>query len=108
MITKFETTGNVADKARSGRPSIQTVATQEAIRERVELSQTLLETVSCRQLSVETELSPMTIQRILRKKLKFFPYKMKILQCLNENDKRRRLLFCNELLLKITEGNQSS
>ena len=53
-----------------------------------------------RRLAVRTRTSRATVQRILRRQLKLFPYKVQLLQRIKKGDKAKRIRFCKWGLLK--------
>ena len=57
--------------------------------------------------SVEFGISESTVRRILHKDLGFYPYKMMIIQMLNEGDYQQRSAF-TELMLEIIEQNEDT
>jgi len=64
-------------------------------------------THSARRHAVELAMSKSTVRRILHKDLGFHPYKMMIVQTLNERDYQQRLAFA-ELMLEIIEEHKDA
>lgn len=90
LIAKFRKTGSVADASKSGRPSnlggkivhIQDILKKNPIQ-------------SIRRLSQQAHVSKSSAQRILRKKLDLYPYKMTTVHQLKESDHNSRIDYCN-------------
>ena len=51
-------------------------------------------------------ISQPTVWRVLKKRLHFKPYKLQLVQALNDNDYQRRMEFCNEML-QMMEDNEN-
>ena len=99
LISKFEETGSITDKPRSGRPSVDDSTVEEveeAIAQTSESSS--VGSTSVRRIANETGLGATTVHRIMRNHLRLFPYKLQILQSLEPDDKPKRLAFANWLL----------
>lgn len=92
LVKKFELTGNVADKPRSGRSS-----SINSERNQVAVSATLRQNPqqSTRKLSRELDISQRSIVRII-KKLGLKVWRPRLLQELHEDDFDRRMQFCEE------------
>lgn len=93
LLQKFKKTGSVCDASRSGRPNTTTEKEEETILAKVYASPKK----SVRRTTKELGLPRTKIQRVL-KKHHFHPYKMQLLQKLNEDDPDRRLEMCEWLL----------
>lgn len=97
IIEKFNVTGSVADKNRSGRPKSainnQNIAQVTSIVDEDEH-------VSTRKISRQIDISQSSVVRILKKE-KFFPYKMGCTFKIYEEDYARRLHFCQEMSQKL-------
>ncbi|CAG0879485.1 unnamed protein product [Darwinula stevensoni] len=84
---KFMETGSVKDKPRSGRPRCgRSEENIETVREALAQSQGK----SIRRAAVELNISVTSIQRILRRDLKLYPYKIQIVQKLEPQRILRR------------------
>lgn len=97
LVTKFETTGSVIDKPKSGRPSLQddrVAAVEEACRRDV----SEIGCNSTRRISRATNIPHTSVYHILRDKLRLYPYKFSMLQELKSTDAPLRLHFANWLL----------
>ena len=92
---KFMETGSVVDAQRSGRP--KSGLSEENIRV-LEEAYVLSQGKSIRRAAVELEISRSSIQRMLRKDIKAFPYKLQTVHKLEEEDKNRRVEMCETLL----------
>ena len=100
---KFMETGSVVDVQRSGRP--KSGRSEENIRV-LEEAYALSQGKSIRRAAVELEISrSVSIQRMLRKDIKAFPYKLQTVHKLEE-DNDRRVEMC-ETLLYHYENNPS-
>ena len=99
LIAKFEETGSVADKPRSGRPSV-TEDTVEEVKQvlRHQSSTSDLGSTSVRAIATEVAVSKTTVHKILRNTLNLFPYKLQRLQSLEESDRPKRVEFAEWLL----------
>lgn len=93
-FNKFNETGAVYDRKRSGRP--KTSVTDENA-ESVLALVALEPKTNIRTLAREVDISRSSLRTIL-KKYKFHPYKMKILQQLNPGDADKRLAFTNKFI----------
>lgn len=96
-VKRFEETGDVKDRDRSGRPS---TATNEDKSLDVLLS--FIEDPHCssRKAGQIHEMSKTSVLNIL-KKFKFHPYKMTLVHELNEDDFDRRTQFCEDMMNRI-------
>ena len=92
---KFMESGSVVDAQRSGRP--KSGRSEENIRV-LEEAYALSQRKSIRRAAVELEISRSSIQRILRKDIKAFPYKLQAVHKLEEEDNDRRVEMCETLL----------
>lgn len=93
----LQTGSLVADRPRSGRPiSASGDDTKDAIVAAVTADPTL----STRRLSDQTNVSHMTVQRVL-KKSKFHPYKPMYCQFICDADDDRRLQFCHTIQQRL-------
>ena len=61
---------------------------------------------STRRVSRALGISQPTVWRVLKKRLHFKPYKLQLVQALNDNDYQRRMEFCNEML-QMMEDNEN-
>lgn len=95
---KFQEKGCLCIPKSPGRPSTS-AETVEQVREAFLRSPRK----SVRRASVETHIPQTTVWRILRKRLRFKPYKLQLVQALREGDKRKRKEFCVEMLDKLEE-----
>jgi hypothetical protein len=99
LITKFEETGSVTDKPRSGRPSVDddtVLQVSEAVA-RSSASSSLGST-SVRVIAGEVGLGSTTVYKIMRSHLRLFPYKLRLMQSLEATDKPQRMAFAEWLL----------
>ena len=88
-------TGSVVDVQRSERP--RSGRSEENIRV-LEEAYALSQGESIRRAAVELEISRSSIQRMLRKDIKTFPYKLQTVHKLREDDNDRRIEMCETLL----------
>ena len=95
---KFEDEGCLCRAEESGRPAIA-----EGKVERIR--QTLLRSPkkSIRKTSAETLIPPMTVWRLVRKRLIMKPYILQVVQATTAADKRKRKQFCVDMQEKPEE-----
>jgi len=89
-VTRFNDTGSVRNHVKAGRP---VAAADENNQLNVALSIQENPHNSIRKIQQQHDLSYGTTRRILTKHLKFHPFKVKLVQKLNEDDPDRRLHF---------------
>lgn len=92
LIQRFRGTGSVADRPRSGRPSLEGDR-ERTIEEELETQQSSLATASSRSISHGTGIPKSSVQRILRHRRLLYPYRLQTNQRLTEADKAERC-FC--------------
>lgn len=97
LIKKFNETGSVTDKKKTGRPPMDEETEIEVIGRASMNSQQ-----SVREISQQSNVPKSTVHRIL-KKHKFHPYKIHLVQELSEDDFDRRIEFCELMTQRITE-----
>lgn len=98
LVAKFDATGSVGNKKR--------VYERDEAREVAVLGHVAMDpTLSTRKLSDVSGVSRTTIMRML-KQHKFHPFKIRLVQELNEDDSDRRLQFC-EVVSEMINGNQN-
>lgn len=99
-IDRFERTGSVKDRVRPGRPATSTNDDRS-----LDVILSFMENPhqSSRSAALELETSDRSVRRILKIN-KFHPYKVKLVQELNEDDPDRRVEFCEQMMnLLITD-----
>lgn len=102
-IARFNLSGSVKDLPRSGRP---VTATNPEKQLDVALSVTEHRHSTVRKLNQQHDISVGSTHNILKKKLKFHPYKIKLVHELLEDDSDRRLQFCELMMAQIdADGN---
>ena len=89
LVAKFRETGSVCNKKRQFENPVLDEPMEIAVLGQVAVDRTL----STRQLANVSGVSRTSVQRIL-KKYKFHPYKIRLVQELNEDDFDRRVQFC--------------
>lgn len=101
QVPRFHNFGSVEDQ-RKGHAGRKSSVTPDMIEE---VENFFSENPSCstRRASSALEISRSTLQRILKKDLKLFPYKIQMFQELSENDASRRLEFANRALRYIED-----
>lgn len=101
-VQLFRSTGSILRKEGSGRPSLRTQETVEDVRQR------LIDepTKSLRKLKQEVGLSYGTCQKILKKDLHLYPYKMQVYQELLPADYNRRLLYCQWFMQRLMNNDE--
>uniref|UniRef100_A0A1B6F3H6 Uncharacterized protein n=1 Tax=Cuerna arida TaxID=1464854 RepID=A0A1B6F3H6_9HEMI len=90
--SNFKRNGCICKKKSTGRPSVSNEVVEQ-VRESF-MRSPQKSTVKC---SRELGVPQPTVWKILRKRLKFKPYKLQLLQALKENDKVKRLNFCESM-----------
>ena len=101
IFRKFKETGSVNDLPRSGRPSVDDDKKDEIADHFADNPRT-----SIRQVAMEVSCSYGVVQKVARKELKLYPFKIQITQQLHEEDLALRMHMCDVLLEKI-ESNVS-
>lgn len=104
IVKKFEEHGTVCDLPRSGRPSLITDETIDAVTEIMDALKTSGAIPNSRNIAGSLDLSAATVWRILRAHLHLFPYKIQIGQLLTESQKERRTQFCINFLSNFIEN----
>lgn len=101
-VRKFHENGTVLNlqKGNSGRPSTSTSADNV---ERVEQFFSENPTVSTRRASQFLDMARTSLQRIIKMRLKLFPYKIQVFQELTDFDMERRLIFARQMVDMILE-----
>lgn len=93
-LTRYNLNGNVRNSFKSGRPK---TATDETTTLNVALELEETPQTSTTSLALNNDISRRSIGRILRKE-KYYPYKVRLVQELSEDDYDRRVEFCEQLL----------
>lgn len=108
LIRKFEDTGCVTDRAKSGRPKVvNDISAAEVLRETEEIAgNNNYGICSANQVAKRLQISYTTVWRILRRHLKMYPYKMQVLFELKETDKPVRYDFALRVLAQIQQTPQ--
>lgn len=102
LIQKFERTGSVTDLPRSGRPRISDVQVAEVLHENQNIARgNPLAVSSANAISKRLQVPYTTVWKILRKILKMYPYKLKMLFELKEADLAIRYDFSLRVLAQI-------
>jgi len=99
-MKKFEETGSVLDRPRSGRPSLDesTVAAVSRVVEETS-SVSVLGTTSVRKVAAEVgTISKTSAHKVIRHNLKLYPYKLQVAHALEPADKPKRCEFARWLL----------
>ena len=99
IVDRFLETGSVADRARSGRPSLSE-ARKEEVGQAVEQlrASNVFECTSSRAVSSQTGIPQSSVCRIMRKNLTLYPYKLSSMIDLSHESKARRVEFCEWLV----------
>lgn len=98
-ITRFNLSGGVKDLPRSGRP-VTTTTVEKQLDLALSINEDCHSTV--RKLHQQHDISIGSVHNILKRKLKFHPYKVKLVHELLEDDPDRRLEFCDLMMTRIT------
>jgi transposase len=94
-VRNFKETGSAKKQPPTGRPrTIRSIENVEAVRESVLQSPSR----SARKHAIALSISDRSVRRILHADLKFHPYKIQIVQELNEHDMEKRMTCCEEIL----------
>jgi transposase len=98
-VRRFMDNGTVKDLERSGRP--KSVASEE---KQIEIAQAFVENpyLSLRRAGNEHDVSHETVRKVL-KSIHFHPYKIHLVQELNEDDPDRRIEFSETMMNRIDE-----
>lgn len=99
LMQKFRETGSVANKKHEPEQRQRNEAMQVAVLGHIEMDST----ISTRQLAETSGISRTTIQRILKMN-KYHPYKIQLIQELNDDDNDRRLEFCETMSALIARN----
>lgn len=91
LVNKFRLSGSISDAPRSGRPPLGEDKQFEIVAQFIEDPQQ-----STRSVANICDVSQGSVVRLLKKN-KFHPYKIQLVQELNEDDPDRRLQFCEEM-----------
>jgi len=95
IVAKFKELGNVQDRQRLGRSRTgRSIDKIESVRQ--DVAATPQKSVSRR--SDELQISKTTLWRILKKDLKCYPYKIQLVQNIDQNDFEKRLQFAHSFL----------
>ena len=100
-VDNFE---NIGEKTRRGG-SVKSVRTPVNV-ERVRIAVGRSSRRSARRQSAALEISDRSVRRILRVDLRHHPYKIQVVQALNENDFAARRQFCETFLEKVEENEE--
>ena len=100
LVKKFETTGSVQDRPKSGRPSLQEQRS-ESVLNALETTSSDLGCTSTRKIEAETSIPQRSVHRILRTALQLFPYRLSTQQHLEPSDFDARLRFANWMLNEV-------
>lgn len=96
LVRKFRQTGSVANQKKNYENRVRTEEAEVAILGHINLDPT----TSTRKLAEESGFSRTTVRRVL-KLHNFHPYKIHLVQEINEDDPDRRLQFCEIMTDKI-------
>ncbi len=92
IIQRFEETGSVEDKPRTGRPSLQDER-EQAVCDALQTTATAIGTSSTRRVSAATNIPQPSVYRILVNKMKLFPYRLRTSHAITTADMESRLQF---------------
>jgi transposase len=100
-VHNFRTTGSILKKPPPGpRPTARTPENIDRVREAFLRSPRR----SVRRQSAALNMDRCTVRRILHEELHFHPYKIAVVQQLNERDFLQRVQFCREMLVMFEEN----
>lgn len=92
VIERFQETGSVCDRPRSGRPSLLTER-EGVVQEALKTTATAIGTSSTRRISSATNIPQSSVNRILKRQLKLYPYHLRRSHALLPADTQARLDF---------------
>jgi hypothetical protein len=98
IVNRFVATGSVEKGKSVGRPPVNEEIVED-LRQRIEQSPK----TSLRKLSLQADVPLSTCQKIVRKNLNLYPYKITTLQELRPGDSERRLEYCNWFLNNLND-----
>jgi hypothetical protein len=98
VVNRFVATGSVEKGKSVGRPPVNEEIVED-LRQRIEQSPK----TSLRKLSLQADVPLSTCQKIVRKNLNLYPYKITTLQELRPRDSERRLEYCNWFLNNLND-----
>lgn len=102
LIKKFEETGSLAVRPGRGRKPVSEQTATDVATALVESSHgAVAGSSSARGVARQLEMTPSTVWKVLRKVLKFYPYKISRLQELKPNDTATRLTFALTFLARM-------
>ena len=100
-IRRFRETGGVKNRSKSGRPAtVNTPALRKTIRDRIRSNAQR----SMRQMAKQLNVSPKTVNNIVKNNLGFKPYKMQKIHAISPDAKMKRLQRCRQLLKRLGEA----
>lgn len=97
LVKKFEMTGSVQDRPKSGRPSLLEERS-DVVLNALETTSSDLGCTSTRNIEAATAIPQRSVHRILRNALQLFPYRLSTQQHLEPSDFDARLQFANWML----------
>jgi len=99
-VRRFEQMGSVRNRPTTGRPS--TATTEE---KSLDVLQSFVENPheTLRSVALQHEIDPKSVHKILKVN-KFHPYKIKLVQELNDDDPDRRVEFCETMMEMISQN----
>ena len=97
LVKKFEMTGSVQDRSKTGRPSLHDERSQ-LVSDALETTSSDLGCTSTRKIEAATCIPQRSVHRILRNVLELFPYRLSRQQHLQPSDFEARLNFANRML----------
>jgi hypothetical protein len=98
IVDRLVATGSVEKGKSVGRPPVNEEIVED-LRQRIEQSPK----TSLRKLSLQADVPLSTCQKIVRKNLNLYPYKITTLQELRPDDSERRLEYCNWFLNNLND-----
>ena len=94
IIHKFEKTGSVLDKSRSGRPSVEEDKVEDVgMAVSASSARSSLASTSVRKVADKVGLSRSSVHKMMTQHLFLFPYKLQLLQSLAPSDMSQRMEF---------------
>ncbi|GFV30855.1 uncharacterized protein TNCV_4012891 [Trichonephila clavipes] len=102
MITKFEETGSLNVRSRRGRKPVSTEAIEKvALQVEEDKASNVQASTSVRRVAEALDLPRSTVQKIMRNILRYYPYKLQLVQELLPHDFETHHLFSLQCLARL-------
>ncbi|GFV60772.1 uncharacterized protein TNCV_1780761 [Trichonephila clavipes] len=102
MVTKFEETGSLNVRSGRGRKSVSAEAIEKvALQVEEDKASNVQASTSARRVAEALDLPRSTVQKIMRNILRYYPYKLQLVQELLPHDFETRHLFSLQFLARL-------